>query len=263
MHLNFFRKLKLESILLKLAPLVPDRFPHFSQYSDFFPFVNNSTYTTILYALNYSFFLQPQSRKSELVVISLFDLDGCLFHEFSCNLDANLLFTPINLSSHLPLNSFGSFTIRHIFDHSLSTLSPVFADRSYISFANLVTKFQHFVHGNQDSVVFSKDPKLSRYLRPSLVPRFYRPQFIFKSNCLYTLVFSNPTNIHLFFILRCKSYNSMTFYRACIIPPLGTKFFRILPHHSSFYITIVSNHPFPRPLIMTGGIDQISDIFHS
>lgn len=260
---KFIQKFKLENISLKLSPLVPDSFPSFSQYSDFFPFVNNTNFTTILYALNYSFFLHPESRQSESVIISIFDRKGALIRDFSHDLDVNTLFTPIYLAAYLPLDSYGSFTIYHCFDPRISNLSSVFADRSYISFANLVSKFQHFVHGNQDSVVYSSDPKTLRHLRPSFIPRLYRPQFTFKSDTIYTLIFSNPTKRWLFYITKCTDQYSQTFYRYFKISPKGTKFLELPPHHIPFRINIISNHPFPRPVIMTGGQTQLSDIFHS
>ena len=263
MQSNFFQKFKLENISLKLAPLVPHPFASFSQYSDFFPFVINSNYTTILYALNFSFLLKPQSKQSESVIISIFDREGALIRDLALPLDANVLFTPINLAGYLPLDSSGSFMIYHQCNPLVSDLSPVIADRSYISLVKLHSNFQHFVHGNQDCFVYSNDPHQVRCLSPSPVPRFYRPQFIFQANYLYTLIFSNPTNKRLLFVIKFKNLNFKSFYRTCVIPPFGTKFFEVSPQLSPFYITIISNHPFPRPIIITGGLNQIFDIFHS
>ena len=102
---NLWNKLKLQNIFLKLSPIVPPAFPLNSQYSDFFPFINNNHLSTTLYALNYSFFLQPQLRDTESVVVSLFDHSGSLIRTFSHTLDAEDMFSPIMLSNFLPLNA--------------------------------------------------------------------------------------------------------------------------------------------------------------
>ena len=263
MPANFFHKLSFENIFLKISPLVPRSFPTYSQYSDFFPFVYNTNLTTIIYALNYSFFLQPQFKQSESIIVSIFDRQGVLIRDFSHDLNSDTFFTPINLAAFLPIDSYGSFTIYHRFDPSILNLSSVFADRSYISFANIDSKFQHFFHGNQDSIVYSSDPKILRPLRPSFIPRVYRPQFTFESDTLYTLIFSNPTKKRLFYIIKCTNIFFQTFYRYFLIPPMGTNFLELPLHHNPFHITIISNHPFPRPVIMTGSQTQLSDIFHS
>ena len=257
------QKLSLENISLKLFPLVPSRFASFSQYSDFFPFICNTNLTTVVYALNYSFFLQPESKQSESVIISIYDRDGNFIRYFSHDLDRTSLFTPIDLSLYLNSDCSGSFTIYHQIDHRFMRLSSVYADRSYISFVNSDSNFHHFVHGNQDSFVYSSDHKVFRGIRPSLIPRIYRPQFTFESDTIYTLIFSNPSKSSLYYLIRCVDQRSHAFYRYFLIPPMGTNFLKLPAHPNSFYISIIGNHPFPRPVIMIGSLTHLFDIFHS
>tara|TARA_B100001063_G_C16776446_1_gene565843 strand:- start:3060 stop:3854 length:795 start_codon:yes stop_codon:yes gene_type:complete len=261
--LKSLSKLRFENLSLKLSPIIPKKFITFSQYSDFFPFVNNRFSATTLYAINYSFFIQPKARFSEAIVLSIYDHDGNFLRYCYHALDSNSLFTLINLTPFLPPNSYGSFSVFHIFDSHFSHSLSAFADRSYIGFTDHDSEFIHFVHGNQDAIVFSGDYKFPRLLRASFVPRIYRPQFVFRSNLFYTLIFSNPTKSRLFYIVKSTDLYGYTFWRSFVILPLGTKLLEFPPQEYPFHLTILSNHPFPRPLIITGHQSQIHDVFHS
>lgn len=239
-----------------------------SVISDLFIFRIEENWVTYFELLNIQQLFSPNNKRStsSKATVFFFNCDGIFINAKEVDL-MNEMKATINineLAKELKIKQDGLFSVFHDNPPAwFERYNSLLAERGYTGYVNPTKgNIKGYVHGNLDSISFSKTKKIELLGQKSFKLKEYHLQHLLKANIAYELFFVNPSNKQLIFEI-IEYYGTSSKTKRLKIPPGGVRKYikSICNSKDDSRIVIKSKLSLARPIVFKY-METSFDIFH-